>query len=45
MGKLVRFQRGIATVISSCESMPDSQDASLREFPIACELQALNPIT
>jgi hypothetical protein len=45
MGKLVQFQRGIATVIPSCANMADSQTASLGDVQHACELQALKPDT
>lgn len=41
MGKLVKFQRGIATVIPSCNRTPDSQITSLRDVQHACESQAL----
>lgn len=44
MGKLVKFQRGIATVIPDCVSGTVSQNASPGDFSTVCELQTLKAI-
>lgn len=45
MGKLVKFQRGIATVIPACASRTDSQVASLEGFSSVCDLQTIESIS
>ena len=41
MGKLVKFQRGFATVIPDCVSRPVSQKASLGGFFIRLRINRL----
>ena len=45
MGKLVQFQRGIATVIPDCASRTVSQKASLRDFSTVCDPTDIDAIS